>query len=407
MSIQISIPNTRCQAGSTISGTVSLHGDEDIDILHITITLQARCKTKVTKDNGENGSSTYRGRAPLIFIKRELFTGPHTLHPGHSWPFQFTLPLQCAARQADHYKPQRTRLFNSDSEQELPLSFAYSTYSSVWSADCFIRYELEASLIGSRRKIFLSSDLTATRLLDFITPRNVYAPDPQLTLKTQTVTCYSLHLQPGHEDVPLTFKEKLKSIRTSKLPVAVFRVHMQLPRVGFVGQPLPAFIQIDHDIERSTAQAPPKIFLKKCTFALEALTYVRCMRESLLQQVDDHEIASVDYSERIEKSPPLTEHLDLRDVMITSIPSHHKPFFSTFNIHRAYKLKLKISVECAHKVFKAEYHTQEFVLLARDYLATGEGVPGASTAVDSSEPAPIYQQGVEIGPPSYQEAKTG
>lgn len=84
MSIRINIPDDRCRAGSAIGGTVSLHGDQDINVQRISITMQARCKTKLSKRHG-NSSSTYRGRAGLIYMKQDLFLGPHTLHPGHSW----------------------------------------------------------------------------------------------------------------------------------------------------------------------------------------------------------------------------------------------------------------------------------------------------------------------------------
>lgn len=84
MPIRINIADQRCMSGSMITGTVSLYGNNDIDVQDITIIMLARCKTKVTKRNG-NSTSTYRGRAPLVYLKQKLFTGPHTLHPGHSW----------------------------------------------------------------------------------------------------------------------------------------------------------------------------------------------------------------------------------------------------------------------------------------------------------------------------------
>ena len=413
MSINIIIPEIRCSAGSTVTGAVSLLGEEDIDVQYITITLQARCKTKVSRSNGQS-RHVYRGRAPLIHLRRELFTGPHTLHPGHSWPFTLTLPMQCDARQTDLFKQYRGP-FNSDRAQSLPPAFSDSNYSLSWTAESFIRYELEASLIGSRTKIFSLGDLSATRQLDFRTFRYVETPDPQLSLRTQPIACYSLRLQPEYQDVPLTLKDKLKSMRTSKLPVAMFKVHMQLPKVGVALQSLPAFLKLEHDLERSTAPEPPTVLLKKCSIELRALTYIQCIRDEILRDGDeqrdwdtDHHLASVDFSANMTSAPPLTTDFDLRDVMSIRVPPYFPPTFSTFNIRRAYRLLLKLSVECAQKTFKAEFTTLDFLLLARDYMPTGEGDPGASSSSSYAvnDAAPAYQKEVvSPPPPSYPDAK--
>lgn len=63
MPIRINVPDTRCWAGTTIAGTVSLYGEQDIDIEDISIVLLARCKTKVRKSSG-NSSTTYRRCLP-------------------------------------------------------------------------------------------------------------------------------------------------------------------------------------------------------------------------------------------------------------------------------------------------------------------------------------------------------
>ncbi|KAL2057101.1 hypothetical protein ABVK25_002840 [Lepraria finkii] len=51
-----------------------------------------------------------------------------------------------------------------------------------------------------------------------MTTRDVEIPEPQLTTKTWPISCASLRLKPGREKDSLTFKEKLKSMRTCKLP---------------------------------------------------------------------------------------------------------------------------------------------------------------------------------------------
>ena len=216
MSIRINIPNTRCKAGVTVSGTVSLHGDVDIDVEVITISLVGRCKTKVMRSNG-NSSTTYRGRAPLLEYRQELFRGPNKMKTnGHSWPFSFTFPTHCVARGADPFK-QRHGLFDTNPRQSLPPSFASDNNSFGWQAQCFVKYELEASLIGDRMKIFSLGDLKNEKTLEFTTTRDIEALNPDFIEKGQRIACYSLRLQPDHEHGPLTFKEKLQSMRTSSM----------------------------------------------------------------------------------------------------------------------------------------------------------------------------------------------
>ena len=346
MSIHINVPNTKCRAGTTVSGTVSLHGDVDIDVKVITIGLVGRCKSKVVHSNRNSDSySTYRGRAPLLEYRQVLFQGPNKMKTnGHSWPFSFTFPCHCVARGADPFK-QRHGLFNINPQQSLPPSFASEHKSHRWKAECFVRYELEASLIRNRAKIFFSlGDLKSEKTLDFTTTRDIETFRPEFIEKGQRIACYSIRLQPGLEDGPLTFKEKLQSLRTSKLPLAMFHLHMLLPKVGILAGPLPLILKMDHDPEASTAQSSPIITLRRCTVMLQAITYIQCVRDEYLREgdyqrdwSDDLHVASVDYSANMDKAPPVTESMDLQKLMQIKVPWFYKPTFSTFNIRRTYR----------------------------------------------------------------------
>lgn len=416
MSIIIDIPNTRCKAGTTIAGTVLLRGGEDVDVQSITISLVGRCKTKVVKSNGNNSTSTYRGRAPLLLSRKVLFNGPHTLHPGHSWDFAFTFPMQCVGRYQDPFK--RTGAFNLDAEQSLPPSFSDQNHGFGWHAKCFVNYELEAQLTSSRVKLLSPGNMEAARTLDFFVTRDVESPDPQLATQYRKFDCRSLALHPGHEDVPLSFKEKMKSLRSSKLPSALFKLHMLLPNVGVLGQVLPCFLRLEHDIEGSTSKSPPLVLLRKCLVELHSHTFVQCIRNELFREGDEHRdwknghlISSIDFTQHMEKAPPVSEQMDLRDIMKLTIPRYHRPTFSTFNIRRSYKLKICVTVDCAQKSFKAEFNTYDFKLLAADFnpspVGTSGTVPGYSTGSDDfiDDVAPVYEPGGGPPPPAYQDAK--
>lgn len=133
-------------------------------------------------------------------------------------PFTIILPTQCVAPNVDPFKEQ-VGPFNTQHGQPLPPSFAdtHSSFSGGWDGECFVRYEVEATLIGDQSRIFSSGTETSTRVLDFVTSRSIQFPDSKLTLGSRTIACHSLRLQPDNEGLPLTFKEKLQFMRTSKL----------------------------------------------------------------------------------------------------------------------------------------------------------------------------------------------
>ena len=415
MSIRVNIPNTRCRAGSTISGTVSIHGEEDLDVQFIAISLVARCKTKIRKTQNRN-AYIYRGRVALFHARKELFTGPHTLHPGHSWPFGFTLPLRCAAIEVDPFK-QTVGPFNVDRKQTLPPAFKSENFSFD-SAECFISYQLEATLVRSRTKLLSSGRFDATRDLDFTTSRNIDNPEPQLTTKRWPIICSSLHLEPGREYEKLSFKDKMKSMRTSKLPTAKFTIKTRLPSLGVVNKNLTIILSIDHDIEGSSAPAPPMVLLKKWSVYIKSFTHIRAIRNEIfsgdIERTWDESpnIASWDFSAQmaeapLAEAPPITERMDLGQIMKIAVPSYYKPSFSTFNIRRFYKLGVRLTVECAQKTFKKDLGTSDFLLLAANYTPSDEvGVPGASTSNEVEDlVAPVYEAEPGVALPRYEDAK--
>ena len=155
-----------------------------------------------------------------------------------------------------------------------------------------------------------------------MTSRSIEVPDPQIFATSWPVSCSSLHLIPGREDEKPSIRERFQSIRTSKLPIAKFRIQILLPRVAILGKIFPIKLQIDHDIEGSSVPAPPMVLLKKCHVDLRAYTFIQCVRDEIFHHDDvqrDWEetfrIASVDYSENMDKAPAITELLDLNMLM--------------------------------------------------------------------------------------------
>lgn len=231
------------------------------------------------------------------------------------------------------------------------------------------------------------------------------------------MACASLHLIPGREDEKLTFKDKLKNMRTSKLPVAKYGIKILLPKVAVLGKVFPVKLQLDYDIEGSSAPAPPMVLLRKCTIELHCITHIQCIRDEMFREGDEQRdwsensrIASCDFSENMNTAPAIPEFMDLNNIMQIGVPRHHKPSFSTFNIRRTYRLGVILSVECAQKTFSWEFNPSGGItLLASEYLPRVDEVMVASTsgAVEHFESAPMYEDVSEKAPPGYEDAKQG
>ena len=100
---------------------------------------------------------------------------------------------------------------------------------------------------------------------------------------------------------------------------------------------------------------------------------------------------------------PVLSFESMSDFILSQVPRHQRPSFSTFNIRRTYRLKVILTVECAQKTFKREFAPwEDFVLLAADFVPEVDErtVASASTAVDEFEAAPVYD---EKPPPGYED----
>ena len=345
------------------------------------------------------------------------------MRTAHEWDFTFTLPSRCTVGSQDPFKDQLGG-FNLDPSQSLPPTFSSATRSFGWNAHCFVTYQIEAHL--TRQKTF-ARDVKETRTLDFYTTRDIECPDPQSQPLQRTISCTSAALQPGLEDIPLTFKDKIKGLYTSKFPEARFELKMAIPSVVVLGKSCPFFLEVDHDIEGSTAPTPPLVRLRKLKIELLVSNQIQCMRNEFFPRGDlkcswrDRTlVCSRDYSQEVDEAPLVSERLDLRDIMDVTVPRSCKPSFATFNIRRSYGFKVEITVECAQKSFKAEFTNSRVTVLAAEYcsrdgnsinrIASGEASSSRAIAPyadhETEEVAPAYEPGPgAMPPPAYQDAK--
>ena len=389
MLIQINLADAKCSAGSVIAGTVSLHGREDIYVQSIIVILQAHCKTRWTVRATDQSTHIYYGKVRLFKVSKELFKGPHTLHPGHAWPFTIDLPLQCNASQI---KPSKKKdgPFNYDPEQSLPPSFSRVCAGS----SCSIRYEIQASLIRGRFKILPFRHLHDTKQLYLKQLREIQSLDQQRTHETRAISCYG-------QDKPSTFKEKWKSFWRTNPPDARFKVQTKLRKFVIAGQLFHVFFRLDLDSGESTAIEPP-LLLSKTQIKLRGWTSVRDDRNKRFGWGDSCGMPPLHNLEEIETKTSLRKHWMKFSVRL---PTDVVPTFTTFNIKRTYRLHFRLSVHYGQKILEPEFWTQEFIVFPAECKPSEGGDQRAASLSVSSEAAPAYQDVVEPTPPSYREVK--
>ena len=435
MSLRIDVPNTCYIASSTVTGTVTLTGTEDIGVGSISITFSGRCKSKIVisrrKHGGSyNGSgsyngggsysrSTYRGRVNLFTHTQKLFKGPHTLHPKeHSWPFTFKFPARCEARTGDRFQPHPR--FCDDVNQPLPST--YNLPESGWQErhSGYVSYQLQATLVKDGTKFFTPALTLTTKTLRFINPRAEAEPDLRMGVLKKQVVCRSMHLLPGCEQRGLTFKEKLASMRSKNVPTAGFKLVLEMPKVVVCQQALPLYLGVEHELEKCSPSTPPTVFLKSAEVFLQANGSVQCINKEI-SWVEQSVISALHLKDR---PIPISELIDLRHHMNLKTCWRSGPYnafsvlepsFATFNLELHYWLRVKVTVECARKKFKHEFVSRQLELLAEDWIGNFRQQPSpeqvAAAAADPqhtleyneagpSEPLPPYAKNPELWTPS-------
>lgn len=356
-SLQIDILQHKYKAGDTVSGSSCLVSQyakgQEVDVGSITIELIGRSTTAKNWPGIPNSTQ-------LLYLKKTLFTGPKRLYAPYSqagngqqniWHFSFTLPLDCSTvHRASFSSPS---YFNSDPHQPLPASFVDN---NIQVGSCSIVYELQATLTSPPKDGYYTNEGCIKKSEIFLyRPRTIAQPNFNFNTKNATFTHRSLLLLPREERElahrPLTIKEKLKlkSPSTEHLPKSVFEIGVQTPSAAVIGQPLPLMLHIDYDMDASTVSSP--IFhLKRVTIHLcEATAIWGFKRAGESESTRWTKEVALQEKQFESRKPRVEGHLDLRQVMDTTVHHDLAPTFKTFNIVRTYSLKVFVRVECAGK----------------------------------------------------------
>ena len=370
---------TTCAPGDAILGHVLLESTNEVHAEQVSITISGRCGTKMHVQHGDayrqrtgheqtgghRNETTYRGEIDLFSHSLSLFKGPYTLRPTvYRWPFSITVPRDCREAKGDEF-PHEDH-YDVNRAQPPPPSFQSTNGDWTEEAKCSITYELKANLTA-KGSILHMSDLEDKLPLTVLPAGHQRPFDSYMVKVPQTVTCRSYHLDAERESERLSFGEKVKSFfNSSDLPTAVFVLTMRLPNSVDIGQPIPMFIALNHDWAKSTASSLPTVRILELKASLNAWTGIRCDRYNNVYGYDYSKDPRAEWDEDQELAK-LVEPIDLtkeemglaRSFRVV-VPNTNVPTFETFNITRQYKLKVKMTLECAEVKNKVEFEVPGF-----------------------------------------------
>ena len=400
--LQIHVPSTSYKAGDVISGSVHLFRKEGqgiiVDIESISVTFSGRLSP-----------TQYWPRIPkslqLFAYKKTLLTGPSTLHipsigceDQYSWPFTFTFPVNCNGVQDDASSAHFSS-FNTDHDQPLPPSLS-TTSNEADSRGCVsVIYELQAALLSP------SKNCIKKLALNLYVPRNTEQPGLECVNRTQRIICQTLDLLPkGQRESakrPLGLLEKLglKSAPTDHLPKAEFDAKLQTLSSAIIGQPLPIFLYIDYDLDKSTIEAPPAVYIKRVAVWFREVTSMLVPKPGSLPIEQEQagwtngvQIAAQNFDKDL---PLVNGCLDMRKVVDLTLKDDLVPTMKTFNIARSYGIKVTMTLECAGKSFLIYGNYNPCTLLAKQFD------PNVPQYVQPSAPAVTIDE-TDDPPPRYE-----
>ena len=419
MPLQITIHDSSnyYTANSPVRGTVHLTGTSDVDVGQILIIFSGRCESKIEISRGtgkDKKTDTYRGLVTLFQYETVLFTGPRTLHPNqHSWDFLFKFPPGCHLAGGDHFNGPIYN-FNDNPYQALPASFNLPGSGVSRRVSGSVSYELEAQLVRDRSKLFSSRGSETIQQLLVKSQRAVAEPDPQPCTLNQMISCRSMHLLPGYENRSLTLKEKLQSLWSKSLPCANFRLELTLPMNCVMGWGLPMFLEVFHETDHPTKEAPPVVYLKRVKVTLETLGTVRCLKSRYLAHTDNQKLESFERPiiigeyDGLKNPLQITERIDIRKLLNLYLdPQFLSPGFSTFNIEVRHALKVKVVVDCARKTFKAQWFDNDLLIypeLCQASTATGGTFLQRNGLLVQGQNHTTLRPGSIVQPPRYEAA---
>ncbi|KAI9838613.1 MAG: hypothetical protein M1819_004927 [Sarea resinae] len=391
-------PDTVYTPGSKVVGRVTLTAESDIAVGSVTVTFTGRSKSKIYAAREQSSESTSRGRITLFSFPKILYRGRYTLAKDKEfeWPFEFIFPEKPEFQYSELYSEAED--FECDSDHVLPPSFRSQPVDAT--SECYVVYELSATLErpGTFRSLF--GKLTDTATLEFAPPRSPDAVMEEEPTTSELAETFHTTLKPPTV-APQGFRERLRSIFRSPPPPAVstFTLTTKVPRTAISGSSLPLSIALSYDdvpdpstpttVTNPSPPPRPQIHLERVLISLQTVTKVRSPTHngswaatSRLLDLNQHFLfpssESVMPNSSTTNGPPtpgFTHAIPLKTDLI--------PSFKTYNIALAYTLTISITITCNTETMQTKDATCALVLLP-EHLAS-----------------PSYEPPIEAPPPAF------
>jgi hypothetical protein len=133
----------------------------------------------------------------------------------------------------------------------------------------------------------------------------------------------------------------------------------------------------------------PTVSLKKCKVYSRFVQYTRCSYNEEGSAQRTKKLAQCNFSREMHKAPPITEGLELNQLMEIELPNW-MPSWKTFNFEFFHLLRVKLYVKCAGQTFKVKCGWRLITLLPINYI----GEPSLWDADDQEEAVPAHDADV-------------
>jgi hypothetical protein len=370
MALKIHINNAKSTytPGDQISGVVTFTGSRPINVNEVLISLKAisRCRFGLPEMN-----SLYSADIILHEQAVQLVEGPVTLQEAQSWPFKFLINDRTGYHKTPFQEP--SRLYNDSPDQRIPPTFTVPKKDTA-SAEDFVDISLGlyTSINNGKTKsnLFKKDEFNDSIMLNFQPQRESLDHNWDMTTRRCNFEARTplLTATNGEASRSLSIKERvMTTLKSSSLPSVTFFLLMSMPQAAIIGQPIPLFIGVQHDKARNSAKENPLVKLTSLNVKLITLTGLRGLVENY--HGDKYQPASHSSWTRKRElatlnSPiQLSDIMDLREVLDLKVPEDCVQSFSTFNVARAYTLRISATVECARQKFDTKFEIYPLELL--------------------------------------------
>lgn len=375
MSLNIKVDHVRkskvFHGGDQISGFVLATGPINDNVVVVTVKFKGKSQTLIKRSNGQT-TLRYADKVKFFRVVKVVYQGACNVEKGSSisWPFTFQLPERTEPDGGNPniiYSRNMSALFAKETHP-LPPSISVSGSKKGSQYKAFISYELHAELQRSAR---FSSTLRRSGNLPVVLCRlgsDDDTPDSQMTIRQKYFDHATSRLLPDHAQQARSLREWASDTFTSKAPRVVFSLSATCPMTLIEGEVIPIELCLVVDSAKSTVACPPEFRLIAANYIFKEYTHVRA-RTFVKSRDMTVKPSKVVLSRHLLSmmTPAISlksnEAVDIGEIHNVSLANRELlPSFNSYSICRTYGAKLIVRIECAEKIFFAEFRWKPIVL---------------------------------------------